>query len=154
MSVAQTIAGYLQSHQIPYDVIMHPYHESSRAVAESAHVSPECMAKAVILSDRNGYLMAVVPGNRYVSLDELWKQLGRRMMLAPEDRIRPIFQDCESGAIPPLGPAYGMMTVVDHSLVGKPEIYFESGDHRGLIRVRGDAFLKLLHDAEQGLFTH
>ncbi|MEK7758386.1 MAG: YbaK/EbsC family protein [Pseudomonadota bacterium] len=154
MTIAQTVSGYLQSRHVSYDVIAHPYSDSSRKAAETAHVPPEQLAKAVILSDRRGFLMAVVPGDRHVSLEDLWKKLGRRLSLTPENRLAPVFRDCESGAIPPLGPAYGMETIVDDSLVGQSEVYFESGDHRGLIRVGGDEFLALLQDAMYGQFAH
>ena len=154
MTIARTVSGYLQSRHVTYDVIAHPYSDSSRKVAETAHVLPEQLAKAVILSDRRGFLMAVIPGNRHVSLDDLWKKLGRRLSLVSESRLAPVFRDCESGAIPPLGPAYGMETIVDNSLVGQPEVYFESGDHRGLIRVDGEEFLTLLRDAMYGQFAH
>jgi Ala-tRNA(Pro) deacylase len=154
MAIAQTVTGYLQSHHVSYDVIPHPYSDSSRKAAETAHVPPEQLAKAVILNDRRGFLMAVVPGNRHVSLDDLWISLGRRLSLAPETRLAPVFRDCESGAIPPLGPAYGMKTIVDDSLFGQPKVYFESGDHRGLIRVGGEEFLALLREAMHGQFTH
>ncbi|HJW82240.1 MAG TPA: YbaK/EbsC family protein [Acidiferrobacterales bacterium] len=154
MAIAQTVSGYLQSHHVSYDVITHPYSDSSLKAAETAHVPPEKLAKAVILNDRRGFLMVVVPGNRHVSLDDLWRKLGRRLSLAAETRLAPVFRDCESGAIPPLGPAYGMETIVDNSLVGQPEVYFESGDHRGLIRVDGEEFLTLLRDATYGQFAH
>lgn len=154
MPIAQTVAGFLQAQRVPYEVIMHPYRETSREVAASAHVPPERVAKAVVLADRRGYLMAVIPGDRHVSLEDLWKRLGRRLALAPEPRLHPVFRDCESGAIPPLGPAYGMETIMDDSLVGQPEVYFESGDHRGLIRVSGDEFLALLREAMHGQFAH
>jgi Ala-tRNA(Pro) deacylase len=154
MTIAQTVSGYLQARHIPYDVITHPHSDSSRKAAETAHVPPERLAKAVILSDRRGFLMAVVPGDRYVSLDDLQRKLGRRLSLAPESRLAPVFRDCASGAIPPLGPAYGMETIVDDSLVGQPEVYFEAGDHCGLIRVGGDEFLALLREAMHGQFAH
>jgi Ala-tRNA(Pro) deacylase len=154
MTIAQTVSGYLHSHHVPYDVITHPYSDSSRKAAETSHVPPEQLAKAVILNDRRGFLMAVVPGNRHVSLDDLWKRLGRRLSLTAETRLAPVFRDCESGAIPPLGPAYGMETIVDDSLAGQPEVYFESGDHRGLIRVGGEEFLALLREAMHGQFAH
>jgi Ala-tRNA(Pro) deacylase len=154
MAIAHTVSGYLQARHVAYDVIAHPYSDSSRKAAETAQVPPEQLAKAVVLSDRRGFLMAVVPGNRHVSLEDLWKKLGRRLSLAPETRLAPVFRDCESGAIPPLGPAYGMETIMDDSLVGQPEVYFESGDHRGLIRVGGDEFLALLREAMHGRFAH
>jgi Ala-tRNA(Pro) deacylase len=154
MAIAHTVSGYLQLRHVAYDVIAHPYSDSSRKAAETAQVPPEQLAKAVVLSDRRGFLMAVIPGNRHVSLEDLWKKLGRRLSLAPENRLAPVFRDCESGAIPPLGPAYGMETIVDDSLVGQPEVYFESGDHRGLIRVGGEEFLALLREAMHGQFAH
>ena len=154
MTIARTVSGYLQSRHVAYDVITHPYSDSTRKAAETAHVPPEQLAKAVILNDRRGFLMAIVPGNRHVSLDDLWKKLGRRLSLVTEDRLAPVFRDCESGAIPPLGPAYGMETIVDDSLAGQPEVYFESGDHRGLIRVDGEEFLALLREAMHGQFAH
>lgn len=154
MAIAHTVSGYLQSHHVSYDVISHPYSDSSRKAAEAAHVPPEKLAKAVILNDRRGFLMAVVPGNRHVSLDDLGKKLGRRLSLASESRLAPVFRDCESGAIPPLGPAYGMETIVDDSLAGQTEVYFESGDHRGLVRMSGEEFLVLLGEAMHGRFAH
>lgn len=154
MAIAQTVSGFLQFHQVPYRVIMHPYRETSREAAESAHVPAERLAKAVVLADQRGYLMVVIPSNRHVSVETLSRKLGRKLNLAAENRILPVFRDCETGAIPPLGPAYGIETIVDDSLVGQPEIYFESGDHRGLIRVGGDEFLELLGAATHGQFTH
>lgn len=154
MTIAQTVFGYLQARHVSYDLITHPHSDSSRQVAETAQVPPERLAKAVILSDRRGFLMAVIPANRYVSLDDLQKKLGRRLNLADESRLAPVFRDCESGAIPPLGPAYGMETIMDDSLVGQPEVYFEAGDHCGLIRVGGNEFLTLLREAMHGRFAH
>jgi len=154
MAIAQTVSGYLQSRHVAYDVIAHPYSDSSRKAAEAAHIPPEQLAKAVILHDQQGFLMAVVSGGRNVSLEDLRNKLGRRLSLAPETRLAQVFRDCESGAIPPLGPAYGMETIMDDSLAGQPEVYFESGDHRGLIRVSGEEFLILLREAMHGNISH
>lgn len=154
MTIARTVVSCLQMQGIPYEIIAHPYRETARETAESARVPPGALAKAVMLSDRRGYLMAVLPADRHVSFTELWRRLGRRLTLAAETRLPPVFTDCETGAIPPLGPAYGIETIVDDSLVGLPDVYFESGDHRGLIRVRGERFLALLRDAEHGHFAH
>ena len=135
MTIAQTVSGYLQSRHVSYDVIAHPYSDSSRKAAETAHVPPEQLAKAVILSHRRGFPWRSFRAIGMSVSEDLWKKLGRRLSLTPENRLAPVFRDCESGAIPPLGPAYGMETIVDDSPVGQSEVYFESGDHRGLIRV-------------------
>jgi len=154
MSVAQTVVSYMQTRQIPYTVLPHRHTVSSRETAEAAHVSVERLAKAVIFWDRRGYLMAVVPGDRHVGVETLCKKLGRELTLADESRIAPVFKDCDPGAIPPIGPAYGMETIVDDSLVGLPEIYFEAGDHEDIIRVDGEQFLQMLSPARHGQFSH
>jgi Ala-tRNA(Pro) deacylase len=154
MTIATTIIDFLQQHRVPYSVVAHDHSGSSRQTVSSAHVPPERLAKAVIFHDRRGYLMAVVPGNRYVSVKTLSEKLGRELALAEERRIAPVFGDCDPGAIPPLGPAYGMETILDDSLVGQPEIYFESGDHEELIQVSGEDFLRLMSQARHGQFSH
>ena len=82
------------------------------------------------------------------------RRLGRSLEIVPENRVAPLFKDCDIGAIPPLGTAYGMETILDDSLVGQPEIYFEAGDHEELIRVGGEEFLRLLGEARHGQFSH
>ncbi len=154
MPVAQTVLNYLQSRQIPYTVLPHRRTLSSRDTADAAHVSGERLAKAVIFWDREGYLMAVVPGDRHVGVETLSGKLGRDLALADESRIAPVFRDCDLGAIPPIGPAYGMETIVDDGLVGLPEIYFEAGDHEDLIRMDGEQFLRMLNQARHGQFSH
>jgi Ala-tRNA(Pro) deacylase len=154
MPAAQTVVNYLQTHQIPYTILPHRRTVSSRETAEAAHVSVEQLAKAVIFWDPAGYLMAVVPGDRHVGVDTLSGRVGRKLMLADESRIAPVFRDCDPGAIPPIGPAYGMETIIDDSLVGLPEIYFEAGDHEDLIRVDGEQFLRMLNPAQHGQFSH
>jgi len=72
--------------------------------------------------------------------------------MASESELTDLFPDCETGAVPPLGPAWGMDTFVDESLLAKREVYFESGDHESVIRVSGDQFEKLLENAERGYF--
>jgi Ala-tRNA(Pro) deacylase len=68
--------------------------------------------------------------------------------LATEQELVELFPDCEGGAIPPLGTAYRLVTLVDRDLLKQPEVYFESGDHEHLVKVTGQQFSSLLGDAE------
>ncbi len=154
MAISRTVTDYLQAHRVRYAVFPHPRTHSSRETAESVVISAQQLAKAVVLSDAHGYLMAVVPSDRHVSMPRLSQLLGRRLELAAEGRIAPVFKDCEVGAIPPMGPAYGMETILDDSLVGEPVVYFEAGDHEEVIQVDGETFLSLLKSARHGQFTH
>lgn len=154
MSIARTIENYLRENAVAYTVIEHSRSMSTRQTAEAAHMPAEQIAKAVILFDENGYLMAVIPGDCHVELDKLSRRLGRRLHLADETRITSVFQDCQPGAIPPLGPAYNIETIVDESLVGRPKVCFVGGDHDRLICVDGGDFVRLLQPAAYGHFSH
>ena len=76
------------------------------------------------------------------------------MVLAEEKDAAGYFPDCDPGAIPPLGPAYGMETLLDEALVSLAHVFFESGDHRTLIKVSGGDFLDLLSGVRRGHFSH
>ena len=100
-----------------------------------------------MLEDSQGYLMAVLPATHKVGLGAVRRHLNRMLGLAPGQELAGLFKDCEPGAIPPLGEAYGIETIVDESLIGSQDIYFEAGDHLALVHVTGNDFLRLMAGA-------
>lgn len=154
MSIAKTVVDCLQQDRVPYDVLSHPRTTCARETIASAALPADRLAKAVVLSDGRRYVMAVIPANKHISLRSLSRRLKRDLALAQEGALSPVFKDCEPGAIPPLGPAYGLETIVDESLAGQPEVYFEAGDHEELIRVTGEQFVTLLRRAQYERLTH
>jgi Ala-tRNA(Pro) deacylase len=149
MTIAARVRAQLESQSIDYEIVPHPHTESSMATAQAAHVPGDRLAKAVIVKRGEAYIMVVVPSDYHVHLGLLHKHLGQDIGLATERELVALFPDCEEGAIPPIGAAYGLPTVVDSLLLGEQEVYFESGDHGSLVRVSGEQFLDLLADAEQ-----
>jgi Ala-tRNA(Pro) deacylase len=150
MALATSLERYLIRNGVRYDVIVHRPTMHSNASANAARVPAARVAKSVVLRDDQGYLIAVTPANHRLRLSNLHRQLGRSLGLATEAELRPLFNDCAVGAIPPLGPAYGVDVIVDDCLSDQPEIYFEGGDHQELIRVAGKDFQRLLPDAMHG----
>jgi len=153
MAIAYTVEQYLNLHHVPYQVVSHPRAVTSLKTAEAANIRPDLLAKAVLLEDEQGYVVAVLPATHHIKLNMLRRQMGRNIRMASEDEIAELFTDCEIGAIPALGPAYGIETVWDESLVGQSGIYFEAGDHEELIRVSADGFVDMLGTARHGHFT-
>lgn len=147
MSIAASVERHLQHLGVKYDVIPHRHTSNSSYSAQAAHVPGEQLAKCVMLEDDRGYVMAIVPATRKVDLGALHRRLGRELGLATESELAGLFVDCELGAMPPLGDAYGVDAIVDKSLVNNRDVYFESGDHRGLVHVSGPDFLRLMGDA-------
>ena len=152
MAIAHTVETFLQANRIAYQVLPHRRTRASKETAQMLHVPAERMAKAVILGDRRGYLMAVLPSNRHVDVQELSQALGRDLVVVPEYRMGALFEDCAFGAVPPLGFAYGMTTVIDDCLFDQPEIYFEAGDHEEVIRIAGKEFQQALKKVKRVQF--
>ena len=153
MAIAITLKNYLDSMGAHYEVVAHAPTHSSLQTARAAHVPPEHLAKPVILEDDDGYLMAVVPSNRQVRLGELSKQMSRHLRLATENELRDLFRDCALGAIPPLGTAYGLETVMDDTLPLQEDVWFEAGDHEDLIHMQGAEFASLMQRAQHHHFS-
>ena len=154
MAVAETVQRFLDQLLIEYDLVSHPHTGSSHETAEATHVRKDYIAKAVIVKDAVGYAMVVVPANNWVEVEHLRKELSRDFHLATEDELAQLFSDCEAGAVPPLGPAYGVETFLDQELTNIPNIYFEAGDHEQLVHTAGDDFRTMLGGVQHGYYSH
>ena len=147
MTIAPTLATYLEQAGIQPEMLTHFHSPSASRTAEASHVSGNRVAKAVLLKDETGYLLAVLPASRHLRLDAVEALTGRSLTLAAEDEIGRAFPDCEVGAVPPVGVAYGLPAVIDDSLVEESEIYLEGGDHTTLVRVTRAEFAELMQGA-------
>lgn len=148
MAIALTLRKYLAENGVAYDIISHPHTSSSMDTAQSAHVSGKSLAKSVILEDEKGYLMAVIPATEHVKFRKVNHALNRHLGMAIESELRDLFSDCELGAIPVLGKAYSMESIVDNKLTECSDIYFEAGDHEELVHIKGTSFRKLMKDSQ------
>jgi Ala-tRNA(Pro) deacylase len=154
MSIAPSVARHLHRTGVKYDLIAHHHTSDSTHSAQAAHIPGEQLAKCVMLEDDRGYVMAVLPATRKVNLAALHRRLERDLELATESELAKLFADCQPGAIPPLGDAYGLAAIVDDSLVGKQDVYFESGDHCELVHVSGADFLRLMGNAPRDAISY
>lgn len=143
MSINPRLRWFLDSHHIDYEVVPHRHCERMLDSARAARVPEGLVAKCVLLEDVRGYMLAVIPASCRVDLGNLERQIGRHLELASEDEVEDLFFDCERGAIPPLGFAFVIPTVIDESLLRVPDVYFEEGDHSGLVHVSGRDFRDL-----------
>lgn len=153
MSIANSVKRYLESHAVSYEVLPHPHTSTSHETADAAYIWDEQLAKSVLLEDERGYVMAVLPASHRVDLRKLCSQLNRELEFATESELGELFSDCEVGAVPPLGAAYGIPVVYDESLRDIPSVYFEAGDHEELIFMSSAEFLSLLEFALHGNFA-
>ncbi len=153
MSIPSRLSNYLAEHGARYGVYAHRHSRSSAESARVANVKPHLLAKSVILEDDQGPVLALVPADKSVRLNEVSHLLGRhRLHLSDEARIGALFADCASGAVPPVGMPWGVPTVVDAELDANEIIYLECGDHECLVRVSNAQFRELTREATHGHF--
>lgn len=144
MSTSITVRRYLNKQDVRYATT-----EFSGSADEMFHngnekINPSQIAKAVVLKDLRGMLMAVLPGPHILDLDAINRQLHRDLREAGVEDYQTVFADCSPGILPPLGEAYGFETVVDDGLLDQDLIYFVSGNQNELVRISGYDF-QMLH---------
>jgi Ala-tRNA(Pro) deacylase len=153
MSMPSRLSNYLQRRGIQYDVMSHAHSHSSAETARIAHVGLHQLAKSVVLEDDEGCVMAVVPADARVNIGTIARMLGRgELHLSDEERLCELFPDCDRGAIPAVGMAWGIDTVVDESLDDSAELYFEAGDHDMLIKMSRQQFDELMRENRRANF--
>ncbi len=156
MAIANILKNYLMQQEADYQLTAHPHSNSSMETAEKAHVPGDALAKGVLVKDEEGFLLVVLPSDYHVELDTLHTLLQQEVGLATESEVQVQFGDCEPGAVPPIGAAYGIKTIWDpHTSLGRlDEVYLEAGDHEHLLRVTGEQFHELMAPATRGDFSH
>jgi Ala-tRNA(Pro) deacylase len=154
MTIAKRLKQHLENAGVPYETVPHPRTGSASASAEAAHLPGDAVAKTVVIHHEEGYVLAVVPASHRIDLSTLQELLERRLGLASEGEIDRLFDDCDTGAVPPIGSAYDLPMVLDRSLRAQPAVWFEGGDHRTLVQVTGSDFGRLMTDAREAVFSH
>jgi Ala-tRNA(Pro) deacylase len=148
MPISSRLESHLKQQGIDYTLVAHPHTGASMQTAQAAHVPGERLAKAVVVGQEGRFLMVVVPSDHHVHLGRLHEYLGEPVGLATEAELAGLFPDCEPGAVPPIGGAYALRTLVDRRLTDLPEVYFESGDHEHLVKISGARLADLMGSAE------
>lgn len=110
-------------------------HEPVMSAMSEAHVtslSPEQVAKTIVLHDGDAYVIAAVPASERLDMQKIRTLLGksRQLRLASEEEIANEFPTLEVGAIPPFGPMAPSTEVIDRALLDQKRILCPAGDHR------------------------
>ena len=153
MPIAPKLRQYLDDQRADYEVIEHSPTKSAMQSAATCRIPASRIAKGVLLDTGDDYLLAVIPADHKLQLGDLKAELGQRPHLVGEEKLERVFNDCAMGAVPPMGYGYGVSAIIDDSLVGKDDVYFEAGDHASLVHMSGGEFARLTEPASHGRFS-
>jgi Ala-tRNA(Pro) deacylase len=145
MAIPRSIEHFLGDQQVAYSVLHHRPAYTAQEEAANAHVPGRQWAKTVACFADDRPILAVVPAPSLVDVDRLREVTGaKKIRLASEPEFARMFPDCETGAMPPLGPLYGQPVFVDRHLAAADEVVFDAGSHSEAIKVRYKDFARVV----------
>ncbi len=135
---------FLGAKQAKYEVLTHAGAVTAQEQAALTHTPGRAFAKVVVVKERDGFVLAVLPAACVLDLNRL-KGLIRHGEIRPATvgEIGRVIPDCVPGAIPPFGALFGLPTFVDRGLAGGREITMPAGDLATAIRLRATEFRRL-----------
>ena len=131
------VTRFLEEAGAAHEVVEHPPAFSAAEEAAAAHAELHYTAKTVVLHDREGFRVAVLPANQRLDLEKARRLLGgtRHLRLATEEEIEDAFPHFEVGALPPVGPMLPLPEVIDVRLLYRQAVLCAGGDHRHALRI-------------------
>jgi Ala-tRNA(Pro) deacylase len=146
MPIPRSIERFLGENNVPYTILHHPPAYTAQEEAAVTHVPGRMWAKTVACFADGDPILAVLPADALIDVDRLRAVAAAQgLRFATEREFEPLYPDCETGAMPPLGPLYGQRVFVDRSLTGDEEIVFNAGSHTDAIKLKYDDFERLVH---------
>lgn len=138
----QHLLDWLADHDIDHEVHPHERTVTAAATATAEGVDPRTFAKVIAVATDDGRtVLLVVEASDRLDLDRArLATASSDVRLLDEIELAELAPDCEVGALPAVGPLYGLSTVADHRLREDPEISFNAGSHRFAVRVERAAW--------------
>ena len=144
MAIPQRIRDYIDSQNVPYEMLHHSQAFTAQEVAHSLHVSGKKCVKVVVVRGDKKPVMAVVPASHRLIVQELKSALKvNQLEMLVESELAGLFPDCDLGAVPPFGNLYGIGVWVDRAVANTENIVCCAGTHDECIRMRYSDFAKL-----------
>lgn len=127
-----------------YEIVTHAVAVTAQEQAAATHAPGRSVAKVVVVKERDGLALAVLPASTVLDMNRLKGLIGHGgVRLASAEEIRSAIPDCLPGAIPPFGRLFGLPAFVDRALLDGREITMPAGELQTAIRMRTAEFRRL-----------
>ena len=154
MSIAGLIKTRLIKENFTYDLLTHAHTQSLEQAAAVLQIPQRMIARAILLSDGDQTIMAVLPLNHVLDFHALQEFSGSgRLSPLPLEQVSAILKDCEYGSVPPLGHFYGIATYIDESLYSLTTVIFEAGSHESLVCLNHHDFERITESCARHRFA-
>lgn len=157
MSLPPSVAQHLERHALPYRIVHCPAIESLAQAAFHLEIPARQVVRSVLLQDREGLIMAILPLDHILDFQRLCAILQRDVEPLYGSATQHFFEQyqCSAGCQPPLPGAFAINALVDASLSVDPKatLYCDAGNGNALLQMRAAHFQQLLGNAQWGEFA-
>ena len=139
------IVDALNREKMKHEVIEHKAVFTSKDAAEARGTELKQGCKALILKTEEGYIQAVVPGDREIDLKKLQRiTLFRHLELGSAADVKRV-SGCDIGAVPPFGNLMGLKVYFDKRVTENEIVAFNAGSHSKSITMRAKDLRQLVN---------
>lgn len=153
MSLHNAAIDYLMQRGIEYQLLRNDQNDSQLDAVREYGLNPSHIAKAHLLQDEQGLMLAVTPRHHHLSTDKIQQLLQRQMQPADPLITQQLFHCDDISAIAPLPLTTGLRAVVDSSLLQQPVVCFAANSTTLLACVPVQAFMQLHHGSQWGAIS-
>ena len=133
------VTSVLDEAGVSYELLPHAHTESALAEAAALGVSPDDVAKTLVVKVPGGYTRVVLPASARLDMHKLREIHGggrHKLHLATEEDLRHDYPEFELGSVPPLGGAQrDPVVVVDPKVAAQNAVVIEAGSHNESLRL-------------------
>jgi Ala-tRNA(Pro) deacylase len=140
------ITRVLDAAGVSYDVLPHAHTERAADEAEALGLSPDEVAKTLVLTVPDGHVRAVVPASARLDAKKLREVLGvgkKKVHLSSEQDLARDYPEFELGAVPPLGGGRRDPVLVDRRVAERDSVVLEAGSHDASLRMKTTDLVRL-----------
>jgi Cys-tRNA(Pro)/Cys-tRNA(Cys) deacylase len=160
LSINSPVIEMLQQENIPYDVIEIPLTEDKKPVRNLEElllkqgIDPQSVVRSVLFKTASDkFVLLAVAGGGRADWGVLRKYLNERKCRMAEFDEVPEATGYVVGAVPPIALPEDIKILVDNSVKGYETVVIGSGVLGFALSLKGADLLKLLGDADQGVFV-
>ena len=139
------IRDVLNREKIEYKVLEHRPVFTSKEAAEVRGTELKQGCKALVCRTEEGYIQAVVPGNKELDIEKLQKlTLYKKLELGNAKEIKQV-TGCNIGSVPPFGNLFGLKVYFDKLVLENDVVAFNAGQHTKSIKMKSKDLQKIVN---------
>ena len=141
----EDLTRVLDEAEVGYELLPHAHTESATDEAKALGVSPEDVAKTLVVTTPDGNVRAVLPASERLDLHKLAEICGvprKQVELAPEADIGRDYAEFALGAVPPVGGRRDRV-IIDRRVAARESVVIEAGTHEESVRLAADDLVRV-----------